>query len=236
MITHVEGEAFMTVDTRSQPNPDTTAASAGFEPDDRWVPVDRRWLGFDRATIVPALIVAAVAVLMAGVLPAIERAVPYDDVAASGDVLELDGRITFVPSPGWGITSGVRTDDRPVSGTYPDSATVIDGDLSLTVRSGPFDGDADALFTQIGQISTAMHGGHGLHVTGDPEPIVTDTGQRGLIAGYSGTHTDGVLAAFVFDDRGVEIVAVGPADASVTGNTEVLHMITSIAHTAGGES
>lgn len=226
----------MTVDTRAQQNPGPTAAVAGFEPDGRWVPVDRRLLGFDRATLAPALLVAAVAVLMAAVLPAIDRAVPYDDVAASGDVLELDGQITFVPTPGWGIISGVRSDDRPMSGGFPDSATVVDGDLSVTVRTGPFDGDAEALVSQIAQTAAAMHGDHGLHVTGDPEPLVTDTGQRGLIAGYTGTHTDGVLAAFVFDHRGVEIVAVGPADAALAGNTEVLHMITSLAQSAGGAS
>ncbi|MFD6057503.1 hypothetical protein [Rhodococcus wratislaviensis] len=45
------------------------APARPFEPDDRWVPVDRRWFGLDRATIAPALIVLAVASVMALILP-----------------------------------------------------------------------------------------------------------------------------------------------------------------------
>ncbi|MER5837642.1 hypothetical protein ABT116_44625, partial [Streptomyces sp. NPDC002130] len=47
---------------------------ARYEPDDRWVPVDRRWFGLDRTTILPAAIVLAVAIVMSIVIPQINDA------------------------------------------------------------------------------------------------------------------------------------------------------------------
>lgn len=223
----------MTVETRTKEQAGTSGWRR-YEPDDRWVPVDRRWLGLDRATLLPATVVIVFAVVMAVVLPALDRAAPYDDVVAAGDVLELDGEITFTPATGWGITAGVRASERPASGLYPDTATVVDGDVTVTVRTGVFTGDAEALLTRITTTAAALHGTRGLHVTGEPETIVTATGARGVIAGYSGTHTDGVIAAFVFGDRGVQVVATGPADMPADTTDAVAHMITSIDHRAGG--
>lgn len=92
---------------------------ARYEPDDRWVPVDRRWFGLDRTTILPAAIVLAVAIVMSIVIPQINDAVSYDDPVVAGDVMELQYGITFVPAPGWGITDGVREADTPVTGSFP---------------------------------------------------------------------------------------------------------------------
>ncbi len=222
----------MTVDTRTKERTGTSGRR-GYEPDDRWVPVDRRWLGLDRATLAPAAVVIVFAVMMAVVLPALDRAAPYDDVVAAGDVLELDGEITFTPPTGWGITAGVRASDRPASGQYPDTATVVDGDVTVTVHTGLFTGNAAALLTQI-ITTTALHDTRGLQVTGEPETIVTAAGTRGMIAGYSGTHTDGVIAAFVFGDRGVQVVTTGPAEMSADTTDAVTHLITSLDHRTGG--
>ncbi|GAF44200.1 hypothetical protein [Rhodococcus wratislaviensis] len=223
----------VTVTTGTQIDEARDAPARPFEPDDRWVPVDRRWFGLDRATIAPALVVLAVASVMALILPAIDRAVPYEDTVAAGDVLEVNGDVTFSPATGWGITSGVRAGDRPVSGDYPDTATVVDGDVVFTVHTGEFDGDAEALLAQIADTTDALHGAQGFHVTGSPETIVTDTGDRGVIAGFSGTHSDGVIAAFVLDGRGVEVVATGPAEVSGDTTVTIARMITSIGHRTG---
>src|ERR1700761_4148215 len=103
------------------PDPQTAMAPR-FEPDERWVPADQRWLGLDRRTIGPTLVVFALVFVMSVVLPVINAEVPYDDIVKAGDVLELQGDVTFVPEAGWGITSGVRAGHLP-AGDYPSTAT-----------------------------------------------------------------------------------------------------------------
>ena len=70
---------------------------ARFDPGERWVPVDGRWLGLDRRTLVPALVVLAVAALMSIVLPAANKLTPYDDEVVEGDVVSI-GVASFVPA------------------------------------------------------------------------------------------------------------------------------------------
>ena len=188
-------------------------------------PVDRRWLGLDRATLVPALVVLAFALVMAVILPAIDNSVAYDDKVGDGDVMEVRG-VTFVPAPGWGITSGVRVGDAPTSGSYPDSATVVDGDVSLTVRTGEFPGDARALLQQIKDTTQALD--ENIHIDGTPVPVTTESGEQGVIARYAGPRFDGALAAFVIDGRGVQVTAVGPADTEQQQAEQIARMITSI--------
>ncbi|CAM2988975.1 DUF4245 domain-containing protein [Prescottella defluvii] len=204
-----------------------------FEPDDRWVPVDRRWLGLDRRTILPTLVVLAFVLVMSVILPAIDGATPYDDTVAAGDVMEIEGGVTFVPAVDWGITSGVRAGDAPTSGSYPPSATVVDGDVSFSVRSAPFSGDATGLLDQIKQTSEALNGDNGFRVTGTPVDITTADGSRGVLARYSGTASEGVIAAFVFDGIGVEAVATGPAEIADDSSSDIGAMIASISHSMG---
>ena len=97
--------------TRADRSDKSSAASAlRFEPDQGWVPVDRRWLGLDRPTIAPTLTVFALAIVMVVVLPFIDATVSYD-TAKAGDVIEVQGDVTFVPEAGWAITSGIRAGD-----------------------------------------------------------------------------------------------------------------------------
>ncbi|HKI41092.1 MAG TPA: hypothetical protein VKA66_12040, partial [Mycobacterium sp.] len=72
------------------------------------MPADQRWFGLDRRTIAPTLTVFALAFVMSVVLPLVNAAIPYRDLIRAGDVMELQGDVTFVPDAGWGITSGVR--------------------------------------------------------------------------------------------------------------------------------
>ena len=205
-----------------------------FEPDVGWVPADERLFGVDRRTIAPTLAVFALAIVMSVVLPIVNAQVPYHDIVKAGDVLQLQGDVTFVPEAGWGITSGLRAGNAPLSGAYPARATVEHKAVKFTVRTAPFDGDADKLLDQIETTSDALNRGRGVHVAGRHTTIVTDQGKQGATARVTGPHTGGVIAAFVFDGRGVEAVATGPTDAGPELTTAVLQMIRSISHPRGG--
>jgi hypothetical protein len=221
------------------PDPQTDAASVAaqprFEPDERWVPADERWFGLDRRTIRPTLAVFALAILMSVVLPVIDATVPYHDIVKAGDVLQLEGNVTFVPQVGWGITEGLRAGHAPLSGEYPATATVEDGAMKFTVRTGQFHGDARQLLDQIETTSEALNRGRGVRVTGAPTTIVTDQGKLGASVRVTGPHTAGIIAAFVFGTRGVEAVATGPSDAGSESAATVLQMIDSISQTGEGK-
>ena len=221
------------------PDPETAVSSAAatprFEPDERWVPADERWFGLDRRTIRPTLAVFALALVMSVVLPIIDAKVPYHDIVKAGDVLELEGDVTFVPEAGWGITSGLRAGHVPLSGEYPATATVEDGAMKFTLRTGQFHGDANQLLDQIETTSEALNRGRGVRLTGAPTTIVTDQGKQGATVRITGPHTAGVVAAFVFDARGVEAVATGPSDTGAEPAATVLRMIDSISQTGEGK-
>ncbi len=207
----------------------SSAASAPrFEPDEGWVPADERRFGLDRRTLRPTLAVFGLVFVMSVVLPVINATVPYHDIVRPGDVMRIEGDVTFVPEAGWGVTSGVRAGHAPISGQYPASATVEDGALKFTLRTGPFHGDADQLVDQIEATSDALNQGRGVHITGAPATIVTAAGKQGATLRVTGPHTAGLIAAFVFDGRGVEAVATGPTDAGPEPSTAVLRMIASI--------
>jgi hypothetical protein len=213
----------------------TSASAPRFEPDERWVPADERRFGLDRRTLRPTLAVFALVFVMSVVLPVINATVPYRDIVRAGDVMEIEGDVTFVPEAGWGITSGVRAGKAPLSGEYPATATVEHGAVKFTLHTGSFHGDADTLLEQIEKTSDALNGGRGVHVTGAPVTIVTGQGQQGATVRVTGPHTAGVIAAFVFGSRGVEAVATGPSDDGSEPTTAVLRMIDSISHTGEGK-
>jgi hypothetical protein len=221
------------------PDPETDTSSAvkapQFEPDAGWVPADERLFGVDRRTIAPTLAVFALVLVMSVVLPVINAKVPYDDIVKAGDVLQLRGDVTFVPEAGWGITSGVRAGNPPLSGEYPSTATVEHEAVKFTVRTGTFDGDANKLLDQIETTSEALSRGRGVHVTGAHTTIVTDQGKQGTTARVTGPHTGGVIAAFVFDRRGVEAVATGPSETGPELTAAVFRMIRSISQPGDGK-
>jgi hypothetical protein len=204
------------------------AAAPRFEPDDGWVPADERRFGLDRRTLRPTLTVFALVVVMSVLLPVINATVPYHDIVRPGDVMQIEGDVTIVPEAGWGVTSGVRAGHAPISGQYPPSATVEDGALKFTLRTGQFRGDAAQLLDQIEATSEALSQGRGVHITGAPTTIVTAQGKQGATVRVTGPHTGGLIAAFVFDGRGVEAVATGPTDAGTEQSAAVLRMIGSI--------
>jgi hypothetical protein len=206
-----------------------------FAPDEGWVPADERLFGVDRRTIAPTLAVFALAIVMSVVLPVINAKVPYDDIVKAGDVLQLQGDVTLVPEAGWGITSGVRAGNAPLSGEYPATATVENRAVKFMVHTAPFDGDANKLLDQIETTSEALNRGRGVRVTGAQKTIVTDQGKQGATARITGPNTGGVIAAFVFDGRGVEAVATGPSGTGPEPAAAVFRMIRSISHAGEGK-
>ena len=221
------------------PDPETdkssTVEAPRFEPDTGWVPADERVFGVDRRTIAPTLVVFALVIVMSVVLPVINAQVPYDDIVKAGDVLQLEGDVKFVPEAGWGITSGVRAGSAPLSGEYPATATVEQKAVKFTVKTGRFDGDANKLLDQIETTSEALNRGRGVHVAGAHTTIVTDQGKQGATARVTGPHTGGVIAAFVFDGRGVEAVGTGPSDTGPELTSTVFRMIRSISRSGEGK-
>ena len=201
-----------------------------FEPDAGWVPADKRLFGVDRRTIAPTLAVFALVIVMAVVLPIFNAMVPYADIVKAGDVIALQCDVTFAPEAGWGITSGVRAGNAPLSGEYPATATVEDKAVKFTVHTAPFDGEANKLLDQIERTSEALNHGRGARVASAHTGIVTDQGKQGATARISGPHTGGVIAAFVFDGCGVEAVAVAPSDTGPEPTAAVIRMIRSISH------
>jgi hypothetical protein len=192
-----------------------------------WVPVERRWFGLDRATIAPALVVLGLAAVLALVVPAVDHAVSGGTRIRAGDVVVLQGGIQFVPAAGWDLTDGILRGDEPRAGDSS-TAAVVDGPVTLAVRTGRFTGAPLALLEQIKKTTDALHGKHGLHVTGDAAAIRTAGGDQGVIARYQGTSADGVLAAFVIHGTGVEVVVTGPSDLPREPSQPVASMITSV--------
>ncbi|UGT62224.1 hypothetical protein [Nocardia asteroides] len=211
--------------------PGTADPTSYFDPGERWVPVDRRWFGMDRRTLLPALVVLALAFLQGVLLPRLDDAIADDDVTAAGDVIALDGGITFPAAPGWALVDGERAGDEPSGRGYPTVAVLASGGTRFSVQTGDFNGDANALLDQIERTDAALSGGRGLTATGDPAPVSTDRGATGVSTRYTTAQLDGVLAAFVFDGIGVEVVAIGPAGADQDIRTEVGAMIAGLGRT-----
>lgn len=197
-----------------------------FDPGDRWVPVDRRWLGMDKRTILPALIVLALAFLQGVLLPRIDAAIPEKDVTVAGDVIALQGQVGFTAAGGWSLVAGERQSDEPSGQGYPPQAVLARGGSQFVVRTGTFGGDARALLDQIERTDELL--GTGLTATGEPVAITTTSGVDGVITRYAAATVDGVLAAFVLDGTGIEVVAVGPAQPGQDILGEVADMIASI--------
>lgn len=194
-------------------------------PPSDWVPADRRWAGFDRRTLWPAFFVAGFALLLNLGAPALNAAVGYHDPVRTGDVMALPKGAGFVPVAGWNVESGVRL----ATGLTPPAETrLAHGDVAFSVTVGAFSGDARALVDQIKKTTDAIHGSADLHVTGEPAEIATAAGDRGMAVRYHSTSAEGVLAAFVRDGSGVEIVVSGPVGLSTADVRDVATMIDSL--------
>lgn len=208
--------------------PDAPAPSA---PED-WVPVERRFLGLDKRTILPAIGILALVVLFASVLPAVNDAVPYDQEVEAGDVFDLGAGVTFVPATGWGIVKGTLTTDSTRSGAKSPTAIVVNGGVTFRVEQAPFTGTPNQLLTVINRTTASLRDNDGFHATGERATVTTNQGEEGVGEEFTGTDSTGVLVAFVFDGTGVKVTAVGPQGAVEEQVQDVAAMIGSISYDA----
>lgn len=200
------------------------------------MPVERRFLGLDRSTILPTLIIVAFFLFLGTGLPRIADALSYDDPIEAGDVLDLSNGITITPVPGWNLERGLRTNDEVASGGQSsNAATVLVSDgVVFTIVNGPFDGTPSQLLRQINKNNSQIKDNQGFHVTSPQSTITTSTGEQGVIESYTGTATEGIVAAFVIDGVGIEITAVGPSGTVEEQVREVATMIDSISSNEEG--
>lgn len=203
---------------------------------------DRRIAGIDRATIVPALLVLALAVLMGVVFPLLDRRASYRDTVHRGDLVEIADGITLVPAPGWSLASGAlvgRT--RSQVGTTQETE-VVDGGVELSVQAAPFAGDASALLTRVIRIGRELRHARGRTATAtDRYRVTTRQGLAGVGEDFAGSTTVGSVVAFVVRTRavpggsqgqpaseGVEVVVAGPRDSMSRRRGAVVAMIRSL--------
>ena len=206
------------------------------------VPVDRRRFGLDRASIGPALLVFALALVMGVGVGTVNSAVPGAEEVRPGDVLQLADGVTFVPATGWTIAGGVRAGEGGNSGNYPASSEVTNGSVSLELRTAPWPDDASALLEQVRATSDQAAGEVGPRAEGEVATFRTAAGAAGVASRYRSATTDGLVGALVLDGTdgpvGVEVVASGPLIAPGTAASgslapEVVTMIESIAVVSG---
>lgn len=199
-------------------------------PPDSWVPVDRRFLGLDRRTILPGLLALLLVMVYGGVLPVINNAVSFDQEAKAGDVITLGGGISFAPAVGWGIEKGTLTNDQPRSGLVSPIATVVDGGVNFTVRTGPFRGTPNQLLTVITRTTKRATANAGFHTTSRRATVTTNQGEDGVVEGFTTADSEGAMFAFVFGGTGVQLTAIGPPD-TVRRNIEgVSEMVASLTY------
>jgi hypothetical protein len=208
-------------------SPSSAPPAAAPPPDLEAVPVERRWLGLDRATLAPGLIVLIWAVVMIAVVPLIGALLSTDSRARTGDVIGLSGGVVFTPTPGWTVSDGVLTSDEPLSG-FPDSAAVGRDGISMEVKTAPWDGSPAELLTQIRTTTDALNRAGAAHVVGQPVALQTGNGDRGQAARYRSSDEDGLIAAFVIDGTGVEVTVTGPADVPTHPEEQVAAMLANI--------
>lgn len=176
-----------------------------------WVPVDRRRLGLDRRTLLPAGLVVLLFAVAVWALPAVSDSVSVDDPIRAGDVIQA-GDVQFVPMAGANLIAGLRQGQPEVGGGYPGTAAVsVDGTV-FEVVADTYHGTPAQLLAQIKKTNEGLRvpDDAGFRVTGEPVTITNETGERGVAAHFDGTNAVGLVAAFVFGDTGVEIEVVGP--------------------------
>lgn len=193
------------------------------------VPVEHRLFGLDKRTLPYALTALAVFLLWTVVLPWIDNRVPWDDTIVAGDRIRLADDVTFAPATGWGLLSGLRTTDSTKSGQRSTQQVALTNDgVQFTAQRGEWDGTPRALLGQIGKITTTEAGPHGFELSTRATTVQTASGATGVVQGFRSPRVEGLLAAFVFDETGIEIQVVGPPDQLAKHTDEIGRMLASI--------
>ncbi|BBH69524.1 hypothetical protein ACTI_62090 [Actinoplanes sp. OR16] len=176
---------------------------------DTWIPVERRWLGLDRRTLLPGLVVLGIALLLRTIIPLIDQAVPGGAVIEAGQRLNLNAGLTVAPPAGWQLTDGILVGANTVQpGAGSATAAFGTGGVGAQIQVANFSGDANALLDQLNR-NDRKH----ITVTSDRATITAAGGVTGVAEQFGSTSNDGILAAYTFPDgRGMSIEVVGTAN------------------------
>ncbi|MFC7534792.1 hypothetical protein [Actinoplanes sp. GCM10030250] len=195
-----------------------------------WIPVERRWLGLDRRTLLPGFVVLFLAIALRGLLPLIDQAVPGNDVIKPGDRINLDGGLTVTPPVGWQLTDGILVGENTVQpGAGSPTASVVQKGVGAQMRVAPFSGDAEALLDQV--ISNDSKSGQQpqFAVTGNRGSVTATGGITGAVEDYTSTSGDGILAAYTFTDgRGLVVNVIGTGNQLAAHSAEIDAMLRSV--------
>ena len=194
----------------------------------------RRFAGIDRGTVAPSLLVLGLAVLMSVVLPSINRGVPYRHPVRKGELAELAGGVTLVPTAGWDLATGalaVHT-RSPVGNTA--TTELVDGGVKFDVQAAPFAATPSALLARVKTISAELDHALGSGAATHTYTVRTRQGAVGVGQDFVGVSRQGAVVAFVLRLRGqttgegVEIVASGPKGPISHRRDDIVAMIRSI--------
>ncbi len=188
------------------------------------VPVEHRIVGLDRRTLPFALAAVAVWLLWTVVLPWVDGRIGWEDTIRAGERVRLADDVTFAPAPGWGLQSGLRTTDTTSSGaTSTKQVEVTNDGVIFGVQRGTWTGTPRALLDQITKITSTEAGRDGFHLSTRPTSIQTASGGDGVLEGFKTPRSEGLIAAFVFGDTGLQVQVVGaPAQLLMMGLAPVV--------------
>ncbi|GAB3146949.1 hypothetical protein GCM10027258_39570 [Amycolatopsis stemonae] len=160
------------------------------EPPRGWVPVEHRFLGLDRRTFAPALIVLGIALLLSYGLPALDAAIPWRTEIRAGDVLDLGDGATAVPPVGWQLESGTLVGAAAVN---PTSLQILlaTGGATIALRGAPYTGSAEAFLDQVERSEGGTPGIEAARGT-----VKTDAGLVGVGQAGTGPGGDALDVAF----------------------------------------
>ncbi|WP_328471357.1 hypothetical protein OHA21_07025 [Actinoplanes sp. NBC_00393] len=197
---------------------------------DNWVPVERRWLGLDKRTLLPGLVVFAIAILLRSIIPSIDQATPVDDVIEAGDRLNLDNGLTIAPPVGWELVDGILVGaDTVQPGAGSASASMVQGGVQAQIAVSSFAGDAGALLDQVNRNDSRSDSRPGFTVSAEPTAITTVGGITGAVEGYTSAAGDGLLAAFTFPDgRGMAVEVAGTSEQLAARTSQIDAMLRSV--------
>jgi hypothetical protein len=201
--------------------------SEGLTPTGR-VPVEHRFFGLDRRSLLPGLVVIALFVLWTVIVPSLNDLLHYSQQTKAGDVFVLKQGLTMDAQPGWGVDSGLLTTDRSTTAAAGETVALSKGGVAFAVTSGPFRGDARKLLGQITKVDHALAGNEAFHVSSDVATFHTNEGHHGVAQAYTTVAGAGVVTALVYGDTGLKITYTGSTTAMADHGEEVGDMIDSI--------
>jgi hypothetical protein len=180
---------------------------------DERTPVEHRLFGVDRRYLLPALLVLAVGLLWAVVMPAADESISKDEIEP-GAVSQLHGGVSFAPAAGW-------VQGTPQLGVA-NEVDIFSGGMSFSIRSGDFEGTSEELLEQV-----VAHDGE-LKIEGELRAVQTTQGISGVAREIFGSDYVGGLFAFTNEGVGVAVVTDGPPTVVDQYTEDVARMIASI--------